>query len=214
MATVRMTETLRGEILGSLKRSFAPRIKSIQDQATAELDAEAYRRAVVDAMFDSWGISREVYDAIPENWGAMRSELKVTTINGQSCTEHPSFSHVPLPAPIRLPGSMASSYSWVSLTDSRLDPFAAQLQKYQGYLDEVSAEETSTVQAAQTLLMECGNLKTALEVWPAMEAFVPQEAHDRHCKLAERKQPLGPITALDLGALNVSLAKNRLIGAI
>ena len=214
MATVRMTDTLRSDILGNLKRSFDPRVKSITQQAAEEMDYDAYRDAVKTTLFESWGITREVYDAIPESWGGRREDFRIREINGQDTGIISSYVTVTMGSAIKVPVNIREAYTQLLLTGHRLAPFAAKLAEYHAYLQEVSDEETETVQAARTLLTECSSLKTALELWPAMEQFVPADALARYNTPVERKSTPAPMTELKLDTLNASVVKNRMVGSL
>lgn len=208
MATVRITNNLRYDILNNLENMYLNRRRNLQDQlAKLPIGNEAILAALNPKDLE---LARQLNTHAA--WVAERTQVSVTIFfvdnKGVHQKHYQAFSVDPsIPAPANL--YAPDKYSIDLPTSAPSYPAAARILADLFMIEEESKELRRSIGA---LLDSCSTLRQLLEVWPSALSHLPPEALQRHAMKSEKRSSTHEAPTVDDATkhllIKASLLKN------
>lgn len=216
MATVRISQELRADIMANARSGFGTRINQVVREANEILADVTLQEAIRDTVADACGMTRNEYDQLPDGLLTPYKEIRVQFINGVDVNRYANTIQMQ-GSPLKMPHSMTSAAGWsgYNLKSPHLEPFEAKLRHLGSKINAINEEADKFQDGVDKILTKCTTLKQALDVWPQLIDLVPDRFKARHYEKVERKKAddLREEIAVDVMALNVGAVKNKLAQA-
>ena len=224
MATVRFSDSLKGEIRDKAKCMFADKIKQAKDNVPAHWADKVY-----ECLFSQ--VVRDQLKALPD-WAIRKAEH--IDISGWSNAPEDvwqtgSFQHDSwqLHGSVRLsfstpkpwvdsfdsaPTGFSKSYSRNEFhyDDSRWDWLKPEFKEYNRKVFEAINKQESFLSSVNKLMETYTTLAPALKAWRPLWDLLPDEAKDRHKTIKERKIVKVNELDLDLNSMTSAVALSKI----
>ena len=217
MATVRITETLRGEVYEKFRLDFRLR----RDKKLNAILARFDQGLILDAAWQSWlnkfNITDEWLKGYPTAWMISPKTINVKSINGV-VTPMQSIPTVPGKLyPIYFINRIDGNYShWHEIDNPDLSEQAALCVEFHDAQKTMMEEESAALATIRKVLDNCTTLKQALEVWPQLIDLLPDWALAKH-KEPEKRYSNSNRVSLSQDALdqiNTAVVINKITKAL
>ena len=224
MATVRFSDTLKGEIRNNAKAMFSDKIKQAMDNVPAHWADKVYRcffpQNVRDAMasLPDYVLRKQDHIEItgwinaPEDvWQTGEYIHKTWSLES---TVRLSFSK-PMPWVndfAQADSGFKSSYSHgkFDYADARWDWLRPEFKEYNRKVFEAVNKQESFLSSVNKLMETYTTLAPALKAWRPLWDLLPEEAKDRHKTVKERKVTKAEELDLDLNAMTSAVALSKI----
>ena len=224
MATVRFSDTLKGEIRNKAKAMFQDRIKQAKDNVPAHWADKVYEcffpadvRQKMASLPDYVLRTSEYIEVggfanAPEDvWQTGDYTHQTWMLQGSIRL---SFSK-PMPWVDKFsnaPTGFLSNYtnSKFDYTDSRWDWLKPEFKEYNRKVFEAINKQETFLSSVNTLMETYTTLAPALKAWRPLWDLLPDEAKDRHKTVKERKVVKAEELDLDLNAMTSAVALSKI----
>lgn len=224
MATVRFSDTLKGEIRNNAKAMFSDKIKQAMDNVPAHWADKVYRcffpQNVRDAMasLPDYVLRKQDHIEItgwinaPEDvWQTGEYIHKTWSLES---TVRLSFSK-PMPWVndfAQADSGFKSSYSHgkFDYADARWDWLRPEFKEYNRKVFEAVSKQETFLSSVNKLMETYTTLAPALKAWRPLWDLLPEEAKDRHKTVKERKVTKAEELDLDLNAMTSAVALSKI----
>lgn len=224
MATVRFSDTLKGEIRNKAKAMFQDKIKQAKDNVPAHWADKVYRcffpQNVRDAMasLPDYVLRKQDHIEItgwinaPEDvWQTGEYIHKTWSLES---TVRLSFSK-PMPWVndfAQADSGFKSSYSHgkFDYADARWDWLRPEFKEYNRKVFEAVSKQETFLSSVNKLMETYTTLAPALKAWRPLWDLLPEEAKDRHKTVKERKVTKAEELDLDLNAMTSAVALSKI----
>ena len=224
MATVRFSDTLKGEIRNKAKAMFQDRIKQAKDNVPAHWADKVYEcffpadvRQKMASLPDYVLRTSEYIEVggfanAPEDvWQTGDYTHQTWMLQGSIRL---SFSK-PMPWVDKFsnaPTGFLSNYtnSKFDYTDSRWDWLKPEFKEYNRKVFEAINKQETFLSSVNTLMETYTTLAPALKAWRPLWDLLPEEAKDRHKTVKERKVVKAEELDLDLNAMTSAVALSKI----
>ena len=224
MATVRFSDTLKGEIRNNAKAMFQDKIKQAQDNVPAHWADKVYRcffpQNVRDTMasLPDYVLRKSEYIEVsgwinaPEDvWQTGEYIHKTWSLES---TVRLSFSK-PMPWVTEFAqadSGFKSSYSSgkFDYADARWDWLRPEFKEYNRKVFEAVSKQETFLSSVNKLMETYTTLAPALKAWRPLWDLLPEEAKDRHKTVKERKVIKAEELDLDLNAMTSAVALSKI----
>ena len=224
MATVRFSDSLKGEIRNKAKAMFQDRIQKAKDNVPAHWADKAY-----ECFFPA--DVRQKMASLPDYVLRKQDHIEITGwINAPEdvwqtgeyihktwsleSTVRLSFSK-PMPWVDKFssaPTGFISNYSSSKFDydDERWDWLKPQFKEYNRKVFEAINKQETFLSSVNTLMETYTTLAPALKAWRPLWDLLPEEAKDRHKTVKERKVVKAEELDLDLNAMTSAVALSKI----
>ena len=211
MATVRITNALRNSINNKIKDQFGTRKTAITKASLQSFEPlkDQYREDLLATILETYNMPQATYDAIPEGWCHRAGSLKATTLNNVRTGLLPKVDCTPS---IKVPAEIYYQNENLHLEHPRLQPYATHALQLNDQLSAVDHEERKTLAEVGKLLVQCGTVAQALEVWPHFLELLPEDVVEEHKRPTEKRQKR-EISAVDTDTLTSAVVKAKMANA-
>ena len=224
MATVRFSDSLKGEIRNKAKAMFQDRIKQAKDNVPAHWADKVYEcffpadvRQKMASLPDYVLRTSEYIEVggfanAPEDvWQTGDYTHQTWMLQGSIRL---SFSK-PMPWVDKFsnaPTGFLSNYtnSKFDYTDSRWDWLKPEFKEYNRKVFEAINKQETFLSSVNTLMETYTTLAPALKAWRPLWDLLPDEAKDRHKTVKERKVVKAEELDLDLNAMTSAVALSKI----
>ena len=224
MATVRFSDSLKGEIRNKAKAMFQDRIKQAKDNVPAHWADKVYEcffpadvRQKMASLPDYVLRTSEYIEVggfanAPEDvWQTGDYTHQTWMLQGSIRL---SFSK-PMPWVDKFsnaPTGFLSNYtnSKFDYTDSRWDWLKPEFKEYNRKVFEAINKQETFLSSVNTLMETYTKLAPALKAWLPLWDLLPEEAKDRHKTVKERKVVKAEELDLDLNAMTSAVALSKI----
>lgn len=224
MATVRFSDTLKGEIRNKAKAMFQDRIKQAKDNVPAHWADKVYEcffpadvRQKMASLPDYVLRTSEYIEVggfanAPEDvWQTGDYTHQTWMLQGSIRL---SFSK-PMPWVDKFsnaPTGFLSNYtnSKFDYTDSRWDWLKPEFKEYNRKVFEAVNKQETFLSSVNKLMETYTTLAPALKAWRPLWDLLPEEAKDRHKTVKERKVVKAEELDLDLNAMTSAVALSKI----
>lgn len=224
MATVRFSDSLKGEIRNKAKAMFQDRIKQAKDNVPAHWADKAYEcffpadvRQKMASLPDYVLRTSEYIEVggfanAPEDvWQTGDYTHQTWMLQGSIRL---SFSK-PMPWVDKFsnaPTGFLSNYtnSKFDYTDSRWDWLKPEFKEYNRKVFEAVNKQETFLSSVNKLMETYTTLAPALKAWRPLWDLLPEEAKDRHKTVKERKVVKAEELDLDLNAMTSAVALSKI----
>ena len=224
MATVRFSDTLKGEIRNNAKAMFQDKIKQAMDNVPAHWADKVYRCFFpIDV--------RQKMESLPDYVLRKQEHIEVTGwINApEDVWQTGDYKHQTwqLGNTIRL--SFSKPMPWVAnfeqadngfkasyssgkfdYDDARWDWLKPEFKEYNRKVFEAVNKQESFLSSVNKLMETYTTLAPALKAWRPLWDLLPEEAKDRHKTVKERKVTKAEELDLDLNAMTSAVALSKI----
>ena len=224
MATVRFSDTLKGEIRNNAKAMFQDKIKQAQDNVPAHWADKVYecffpadvRQKM--ASLPAYVLRKQEYIEVtgwvnaPEDvWSTGSYQHQTWMLKGSIRL---SFSK-PMPWATELvqaDSGFKSSYSSgkFDYADARWDWLRPEFKEYNRKVFEAVNKQETFLSSVNKLMETYTTLAPALKAWRPLWDLLPEEAKDRHKTVKERKVIKAEELDLDLNAMTSAVALSKI----
>lgn len=206
MATVKITNELREQIISRANGMFSKRME--EARVRPEVDADA----IYEGYLNSNPLFRDALRAVEAaGWAQPVSSIKLSILN---LFGHRDFNfkrkHV-------IHDNWGTRYGvpGLILNDNSIPAVAELREKWElaaAKEREVMAERDAFVEGVKRVLNNSNTLKQALAIWPALWDLVPQAARDRYNDVTERAVRKTAVELdVDVDSLNVGLVTAKIV---
>ena len=209
MATVRMSVELRDTILRNVFRPFAERADAELGVAHKLLrdNMEQLREDIIKWFCAADNVSVEAYKAIPARWLGTARTAYISSINGANVRS--VYSNVAI-TDIAFPQYMVTYNMTLELKGPQFDKYRVAAETAFAKAQEIRNEGDKAQGAVRKILNECNTLKQALEVYPPLEKWVPQDAMEQLRTKTTRKEQVKAVRErVDLSVLTQALIRSK-----
>ena len=224
MATVRFSDTLKGEIRNNAKAMFQDKIKQAKDNVPAHWADKVYRcffpvdvRQKMESLPDyvlrkSESIEVSGWHNAPEDvWQTSTYQHQTWMLSG---TIRLTFSK-PMPWVDKFssaPTGFISNYSSskFDFSDARWDWLKPEFKEYNRKVFEAINKQETFLSSVNKLMETYTTLAPALKAWRPLWDLLPDEAKDRHKTVKERKVVKAEELDLDLNAMTSAVALSKI----
>ena len=216
MATVKLTHSLKQDILNNIRNSYSQRADTPIDALTEmDLGTEVYQLTFKE---DEILLAQQLNAMSNEKWVPMATGVLIEIEYPSAVKEDTKYSKT---ISYRLPNSaivpvdkLRNGYS--SEPRLNLPTHAPSYETAVKLLQEREAIEEECRQTIKTIerdiLNKCATLKQLLEVWPNAMEFIPEYAKERH-KLKVTANKSAPTEIVISDEIKASLIKTRMLTA-
>ena len=216
MATVKLTHSLKQDILGNIRNSYSQRADiPINTLTKMDLGTEVYQLMFKE---DEILLAQQLNNVSAEMWitkaTSIMVEIKYPSIVKENTSYVRAISYK-LPDPMVVPTNRLRN-GYASEIRLELPGHAPSYEAVVKLLQEREAIEEECRQTIKTIerdiLNKCATLKQLLEVWPNAMEFIPEYAKERH-KLKVTANKSAPTEIVISDEIKASLIKTRMLTA-
>lgn len=214
MASVKMSRDLRSDILTLVRKPYDERIRELITKAVDNFGQQLpeFRGAVINWLCKNHGMDRELYDSLPTGWVPEFETVTVTSINGIGTSNiGGTVKFKPgllVPASVAGRGYYSSSFA---VTGPEFDVFSEPIARLNTKVAEIGTEQRQVSHAVEGILNQSTTLKQAIEIYPAIERWVPQWALDKMREPSVRKERAAAVRQkVDLSVITTALLRDKI----
>jgi hypothetical protein len=217
MATVRITETLRGDILSKFRNDFQIRRDKQLQAILNKFDQGLIVESAWQQFCEGHKLTNEWLASWPAAWSLTDATIYIKTINDQNLP----FTNFKLPAgksyPIFFVNKADDRYPRSHmLTSPDLSEQAALCIEYHTAVKELDEEMNRSTATIRKVLDNCTTLKQALEVWPQLIDLLPAETLAKHHEPEKRYSNASRMSLSQeaLDQINTAVVINKITKAL
>lgn len=217
MATVRITETLRGDVLNKFRQDFKVRREKKLQAILNKFDQGLIVESTWQQFCQTHGLTNEWLAAFPIEWTKVDDKIYVSKINDRTLP----ISQLNVPAGRRYPRyffeKVTDRYPVTHVVNSPdLSEQAALCVEYHTAMKELEDEENISTSTIRKVLDNCTTLKQALEVWPQLIDLLPAETLAKHNEPEKRYSNASRVSLSQeaLDQINTAVVINKITKAL
>ena len=169
MATVRLSERLKGEILENASKLFTNRLRDMQ---VFPLNEDSVAARVVEAHISNLG-KAPVWEAMPPEWKVSTNNVHIRRINEFRPARR---TYMRTSTTVHVPNNLG----YLEITSPMLDDIVDVWSDWEKRCAELEAERNKFYQTVRVFLERHTTLKQALNEWPGIMELLPVDAKERH----------------------------------
>lgn len=217
MAVVRISDTLKNDIVANARRSFQSQVDAVTNFHCPPEVMTGDR--ILDAYIGAENLER--MNLLPVGYFKETDKVKISRIMTSSDGNIMIQKEFPLNSKRRVPYNPQSNniqyvaYGYSPTFQATMDPFWDEMRALAIAWHEKKTvtlkRQDDFVQSVKTILGQFSTLAPALKAWPALWDLVPEKDKERHRTVVSREKASADLSGVDLNKLTALATQAKMI---